>query len=61
LKAGETTSRLTSAQLRDKLGRESISESGLIQYSRTKVQSGYDKRLKELRRAMERGDVSRLP
>ena len=61
LKAGETTSRLTSAQLRDKLGRESISESGLIQYSRTKVQSGYDKRLQELRRAMERGDVSRLP
>jgi hypothetical protein len=60
LKAGEETSRLRSSQLRDKLSNENISEAGLISYSRTKVRAAYQKRLAELKAAIERGDLKGL-
>jgi len=60
LKAGETTSRLRSHQLRDKLGNESISEAGLINYSPTKVRAAYEKRLADLKAAIQRGDLKGL-
>ncbi|MFL6651517.1 MAG: DUF4157 domain-containing protein, partial [Sulfurifustaceae bacterium] len=61
LKAGEKTSRLKSHQLRDHLTDENIRESGLIEYSPTKVEQAYQQRLQELQQSEASGDVKSLP
>lgn len=60
LKDGYVTTRLRAHQLRDRLSRENISPSGLISYSRTKVRAAYEKRLAELKQALEKGDLKGL-
>ncbi|MBS0157876.1 MAG: DUF4157 domain-containing protein [Nitrospira sp.] len=47
-KGEDVTVRRPGNYLRDKLGNESVTDSGIIQYSRTKVFNGYEKRLLEL-------------
>jgi hypothetical protein len=60
LQGGLTTTRVRSYQLRDQLTNENISESGLIQYSYTKVERAYRARLTELQQAIQEGDMRRL-
>jgi hypothetical protein len=60
LKGGEKTSRLLGHQLRDHLQNENIGPSGLIEYSPTKVEKAYQKRLAELRQAVESGNLRGL-
>lgn len=59
LKKGPKTTRRRSAQLRDKLGDEQISESGLIQYAPGKIERAYEAHREKLERDLRNGTLPR--